>query len=102
MNNIQNLLNIGNTNIHRSNKKGIIKISNDVYMGDLDVISKIFAFFRVLHIEFRYWENDTWYLYGESEKFEVIEEGAQIPFYDITFKKSKCDDLIISDIRKYY
>lgn len=47
--------------------KGFIKISNHVYHELWDDIYILFKDFRPTHIEFRHWENDIWYFYGESK-----------------------------------
>jgi len=61
--------------------KGIIKISNILYKEEYDGISGIFKYFKPTHIEFKHWENDIWYFYGESLLFENVKEGEVIPFY---------------------
>lgn len=66
-------------------KKGIIRISKEVYNECWPVIADIFKDFRPTYIEFRHWENDIWYFYGTSERFEEVEEGFQIPFYEVLF-----------------
>ena len=66
-------------------KKGIIKISDGLYKDNWEDISVIFKDFRPTHIEFRHWENNVWYFYGESEKFDKVKEGDPIPFYDVLF-----------------
>jgi hypothetical protein len=64
-------------------KKGYVKISNDVYTKDWDFISGVFKYFRPTHIEFRHWENDIWYIYGESLLFKDLAEGEEVPLYNI-------------------
>lgn len=66
-------------------KKGLIKISDVFYKEKWNVISQIFKDFRPTHIEFRFWENDIWYLYGESEFFEELKEGQKVPAYSVVF-----------------
>jgi hypothetical protein len=70
-------------------KKGIIKITDELYRNNYNEICKIFNYFKPTHIEFRHWENDIWYLYGESDLFEEIKEGEQIPFYLASFLNTK-------------
>jgi len=65
--------------------KGIIKISDLLYKSDYDVLCVIFKDFRPIHIEFKHWENDVWWLWGESDKFKELKEGDAIPFYYVTF-----------------
>jgi len=65
-------------------KKGFFKITDVIYRNDWQIVSLIFKDFRPLHIEFRHWENNVWYLYGESEFFAPVEEGVIPPQYDIT------------------
>lgn len=70
-------------------RKGLIKISDPVYNGLWSDIWIIFKDFRPLHIEFRHWENDTWYLIGECTMFENIEDGDSIPEYTATFTRKE-------------
>lgn len=65
--------------IHRS-QKGRLKLSDDVYKGDWDLVSPIFKKFRPLHIEPNFAHN-IWVLTGESADFKRLEEGEIIPFY---------------------
>lgn len=71
-------------------KKGFIRFTDFVYKKEYAIISQIFKDFRPTHIEFRHWENDVWYIYGESECFdEVIDiEGMpqDVPQYEVIFK----------------
>ena len=67
-------------------KKGFIKITDFLYKKEYAVISQIFTDFRPTHIEFRHWENDVWYIYGESECFDEVIEGEVIPQYEVIFK----------------
>jgi hypothetical protein len=67
--------------------KGFIKISNHVYHELWDEIYILFKDFRPTHIEFRHWENDIWYLYGESKFFKPLKEGDAIPQYDVSFTR---------------
>jgi hypothetical protein len=66
-------------------KRGIIKISDILYKEDWSIISEIFKDFRPTHIEFRHWENDIWYLFGESEMFDEVKEGEKVPEYTVIF-----------------
>lgn len=68
-----------------SKRKGVIKITNQLYDSDWEIISAIFSKFKPSHIEFRYWENDMWYFYGTSELFDELKEAEAIPFYDVIF-----------------
>lgn len=65
--------------------KGLIKISNELYAQNWSLIYFFMKDFRPTHIEFRHLENDIWYLYGESDKFEPIKEGEEVPQYDVIF-----------------
>ena len=66
--------------------KGYIKVSNDIYKGDMNIMAGIFSFFRPLRIEQEVWAHDDWVIYGESERFEPLPKGKQIPRYNITVK----------------
>lgn len=70
-------------------KKGLIKISNELYQNNWEQISLIFKDFKPNHIEFRHWENDVWYFYGVCDLFEVLKEGEVIPFYEVVFNVSE-------------
>jgi len=69
--------------------KGLIKISNEIYCNQWDLISIIFESFRPINIEFRHWENNIWYLWGISEKFRKLDEGEKIPEYEVIFTFNK-------------
>ena len=71
------------------NKRGIIKISDQVYKKDWDIIHIIFKKFKPAHIEFRHWENDTWVLYGVCDDFDDIKEGDPVPQYEVIFKRNE-------------
>lgn len=62
-------------------KRGIIKISDILYKKHWSMIGGIFKDFRPTHIEFRHWENDIWYLFGESELFDEVKEDEKVPEY---------------------
>jgi hypothetical protein len=67
-------------------KIGIVKISDEMY---LNYWGKIYVFmkdFRPVHIEFRYWENKTWCIYGISDLFEDLKEGESPPEYTVWFE----------------
>ena len=65
--------------------KGLIKISNELYVNDWQRLSVFMKDFRPIHIEFRHWENDIWYIYGVSEMFDELKEGEAVPEYDVIF-----------------
>ncbi len=65
--------------------KGFIKISNEIYVGGWDRLHVLMKDFRPINIEFRYWENDTWYIYGVSEMFDELEEAESVPQYEVIF-----------------
>lgn len=68
-----------------NNRKGLIKVSNELYEKEYDTISLIFKDFRPTYIEFRHWDNNTWYIYGVSEFFEEVSEGSAIRQYEVVF-----------------
>lgn len=65
--------------------KGLVKISNELYVNDWETIYIFMKDFRPTHIEFRHWENDTWYMYGISKMFDELKEGDAVPQYDVIF-----------------
>lgn len=69
--------------------KGFIKISDVLYKNDWSNLYIFMKDFRPTHIEFRHWENDIWYMYGVSEKFEPLKEGDVVPQYDVLFTKQE-------------
>jgi len=64
-------------------KKGFIRISKQLYDESYDLISPLFLLFKPMHIEFRHWENDIWYFWGTSEKFDELKEGDAVPGYEV-------------------
>ena len=73
--------------------KGFVKISNALYVSDWKRLYVFVKDFRPTHIEFRHWENDTWYIYGVSEKFDALQEGEAVPQYDVIFTDGCDNDL---------
>ena len=65
--------------------KGLVKISNECYVNDWAKLHIFMKDFRPTHIEFRHWENNTWYMYGVSEMFEELKEGDAVPNYNVIF-----------------
>jgi len=65
--------------------RGVIKISDVLIRNDWDDISGFMKDFRPTHIEFRHWENDIWYFYGVSKKFDPLKEGDAVPEYLMSF-----------------
>ena len=63
--------------------KGFIKISNELYVNNWERLYVIMKDFRPIHIEFRHWENDIWYVYGVSKKFDKLTLGEVVPQYDV-------------------
>jgi|GEM_PF-3113581 len=73
--------------------KGLVKISNQLYVNDWARLYVFMKDFRPTHIEFRYWENDTWYIYGVSEMFDELKEGDAVPKYDVIFTQHVNKDI---------
>lgn len=73
----------------KNNRKGFIKISNQLIEKDWNLIYIFFKDFRPTHIEFRHWENDTWYFYGVSDLFKELKEAEAVPQYSVTFTTDK-------------
>lgn len=65
--------------------KGLIKITNDLYVNNWALLHVIMKDFRPTHIEFRHWENDIWYIYGVSDMFDELKEGDAVPEYRVIF-----------------
>jgi len=63
--------------------EGFIKISNELYVNDWERLHVIMKDFRPTHIEFRSWENDIWYFYGVSKKFDKLTLGEFVPQYEV-------------------
>ena len=73
-------------------KRGPIKISDEMYRNEWPLIYIFFKDFRPTHIEFRHWEANTWYLYGESDLFDENIEGEAIPEYSVKFIRTEVTD----------
>ena len=65
-------------------KRGYIKITDELYK-DWELVYPVFKNAKPIHIEFRHWENDMWYIYCEGDIFEELNEGEQIPQYEVIF-----------------
>lgn len=70
-------------------RKGLIKITNQLYEGEYHLVNAIFKRFRPVHIEFRYLENDMWYIFGLSDEFDILKEGEVVPTYDVIFTRDE-------------
>lgn len=73
-------------------KKGVIKVSKEIYEDSWHILHLIFKDFKPNYIEFRPWgplENNVWYFYGTSDLFEKVEEGSDINFYQVVFTEVK-------------
>jgi len=73
--------------------KGLVKISNELYVNDWERLCIFMKDFRPTHIEFRHWENDTWYMYGVSKMFDKLKEGDAVPQYDVIFTQHENKDI---------
>lgn len=80
-------------------RKGFIKMTDQLYKENWKDIYIFFKDFRPTHIEFRHWENDIWYFYGESELFDIIKEGMQIPQYEVMLTRHN-DNTITYEFKK--
>lgn len=80
--------------INPQKKRGFIKCSDALIKQDWKYLYVFFKDFRPTHIEFRHWENDIWYFYGVSEKFETVKEGECVPQYDVVFTKQENGELL--------
>lgn len=67
--------------------KGYLKISNELYVSQWHEIYVFMKDFRPTHIEFRPWENNTWYLYGVSKMFHELKEGDKVPQYHLFLQR---------------
>lgn len=66
-------------------RKGYIKISDTLCKKMWNELYIFMKDFRPTHIEFRHWENNIWYMYGESDKFDELKEGDAVPQYEVVF-----------------
>jgi len=80
-------------------RQGIIRMSNDIYQNNWKQIYMMFSEFRPAYIEFRHWDNNTWYFYGQSEHFEAIQEGQSLPFYVVSFIKNEDETVTMKFIK---
>jgi hypothetical protein len=67
--------------------RGLIKISDIVYSEHWKDLYVFMRDFRPTHIEFRFWDNNMWYMWGVSDKFDALKEGDQIPAYTVEFTR---------------
>ena len=82
-------------------KKGIIRISSQLYEKDYKMIAQLFSFFKISFVEPRPYHDSDWVFYGESELFEEVAKGGKIPEYSATFiKEEGNDDYKFSYFRK--
>lgn len=64
-------------------KLGRIQVSREMYNECWYPISKMFEQFKPYHIDNS--DQRTLVFYGESESFDDVSEGSEIPFYDVVF-----------------
>ena len=62
--------------------KGRVRISKELYENSYDLVKGIFQHIRPLNIEHRYWDHGDYVIWADSEEFEKLQEGEEIPFYD--------------------
>jgi len=65
------------------NRRGIIKMSNELVVNGWDQVGFIFKDFRPIHIEHRHWDCNYWYFYGVCDGFDEVTEGENAPEYSI-------------------
>ena len=79
------------------NKKkfGLIKISNDIFINQPDLVREIYKTFYPISIECKPLENHVWFLFGYCHDFQEINDGDEPLSYDVNFteKKDKTFDL---------
>ena len=71
-----------------SNKRGVIKVSNDLYTKDWSSIYPIFKDFKPIRITFNYFSDGCWNIYGISDKFDALDDGVMSPYYTFTISKN--------------
>ena len=76
-------------------KKGILKISKDLYENHWETLYPIFKDFKPIRIELEYWNHDDIILYGVSDKFDEVSEGEIIPYYVVRIDTSKKDSTVV-------
>lgn len=81
-------------------RKGLIKMSDILYKTQWKELYIFFKDFRPIHIEFRHWENDIWYMYGESDFFEILKEGQSVPQYEVEFTRQE-DGSLTYEFKKW-
>jgi hypothetical protein len=80
-------------------RKGRIQISNELYVNEYDVVKAIFKWVRPTHIEFEQWNGVKWIIWGESDKFDDVVEGSEIPLYDVEIATSDGIDRIYTFVK---
>lgn len=63
--------------------KGVIRISSQFYEESYDIVSMIFKDFKPLKIDYEYWRNNDYVIYGLSNSFDIVEEACVIPEYAV-------------------
>lgn len=69
--------------------KGYIRCADSLITNNWGRLYIFFKDFRPTHIEFKHWENNTWYFWGVSELFDELKEGDPIPQYDVLFTQQE-------------
>ncbi len=71
--------------MNTNNRYGKIKISFRFYTEQWELIKLMFLEFQPFHIERNFWSQnaDELYLYGLSDHFDEIDNGAITPEYDL-------------------
>jgi hypothetical protein len=82
-------------------KKGIIRISSELYEKEYKTLAQLFSFFKISFVEPRLYNDSDWVFYGKSELFQEVGEVDKVPEYSATFiKEEGNDDYKFSHFRK--
>jgi len=82
-------------------KRGLIRITKELYEQKYNVVCMIFKVFRPIHIEYRHWENDMYYIYGVSDNFKELPEASMTPEYDVIFTSHDNNSCYTFEFRLY-
>lgn len=75
-------------------RKGLIKITPDLYEHSWDLIYAMFAELKPTYIEKKSW--DYYYrIYGVCKSFRVINEGEEIPEYEVNIHQTIINDKVV-------
>lgn len=79
--------------------RGIIK-TTEKFVRTPELMSVFLYHFRIIEMKFDYWTG-LYMILCESELFEDIKEGENVPSYEILMKRQDDKTIIVTEVNRY-